>query len=218
MQPFKAIRKQLINLAVYLGFVNAPKWGKQSMVDWIHRLPDLVDENTDSGKHTDLLESLIEAVETGKPIQISKTAEDMKMSDEAQQETATETATKRPAKKKATKKKVAAAKPAKKSAKKKAAKKTAKPAKAAAKKKPGNKQPGVVATMLDTVAKASKTKPVTQEEILNVLVRTFPDRDPVKMEGSVRIITHFAKQKGIKLGRIKNEGQPVAYYIEKSKK
>ena len=70
-------------------------------------------------------------------------------------------------------------------------KKASKPVKASKADKPAKKGPtgprgvGVCATIVECYQKASKKKPVTKAEILEVLTKKFPDRDPDKMKSTV---------------------------------
>lgn len=86
----------------------------------------------------------------------------------------------------ATKKKVSTAAKAK-SAKKAAPKKAsgAKP-----KKPKAAKGPGVIATMIDLLKAASKTKPLSKAELVKKLAAKFPDRDAESMALTVNAQIH----------------------------
>ncbi len=59
--------------------------------------------------------------------------------------------------------------------------KPVKPPKPDDRKKPN----GVIATIVNTLRKATEKRPVTKERILEVLVKKFPDRSPLKMMSTV---------------------------------
>lgn len=50
---------------------------------------------------------------------------------------------------------------------------------------PSEKRPGVLAKMIEVLSNASGNDPVTKDDVLEVLVEAFPDRDPAKMKATL---------------------------------
>ena len=69
-------------------------------------------------------------------------------------------------------------------------------------KEPKQKKPGILAVIVETLTKASKTKPVTREDITAALVKQFPDRDPKGMKSTVssQVPSGLKAEKNIVLG------------------
>jgi hypothetical protein len=212
MKQLKLIRSALTSMFAHLGYPGSEKWDRKKMLGQINKLPNLVDEDTDAGDHAELLDSLIEAVESGTPIHISNTAQE---DDETMTEETPETTkpTKKVAKKKTVKKKAASAsKPTKKVAKKATKKKTAAaPAKKVAKKK----GPGVLSTIADLLQAASAKKPITKAEIAAKLEKAFPDRDPESMAKTVgvQVPSRISTERGIDVQTVKKDGT-TAYFAK----
>ena len=99
-----------------------------------------------------------------------------------------------------------------------AGKDKATPAKAPAPKKPtGPKKPGVVDTIFEELAKASKTKPITKAAIHKVLVKRFPDRIADKMMVSINTVVtpkEIDRLRELNLVVIKDE-RPWKFYLGK---
>lgn len=67
------------------------------------------------------------------------------------------------------------------------------------------KKVGVVATIVECLNKASKTKPVTKARVLEVLVERFPDRDPKGMKNTVSGFTTWIPLE--KKGTLETDGK-----------
>ncbi len=86
----------------------------------------------------------------------------------------------------------------------------------AAKDKHDRKKPGVVAAILEALAGASKTKPITKADIHVVLEKAFPERVSDKMMVSINTVVspNSSWMSKLKLVVIKDE-RPWKYYLGK---
>ena len=105
--------------------------------------------------------------------------------------------------------------------KKPAAKAASKPAAKAKDKKPAvkasgnNTKPGVVNAVVECLQKASKTKPISKDQIVTALVKKFPDRDAEKLGRTATtflVPSVLAKHRDLKLIRV-GERTDRKYYI-----
>ena len=201
-------REALNEMFVNLEMPMAPKWSEKRLVDKLTKLPDVVDEDTDAGDSTELLQMVLEAVANEEEFEISDGGGDD--DDEL-------VAKKKVTKKKTTKKKTTKKKTTKKKTTKKKAPVTKKKTedeepvkKKVSKKKPVLKKPvktkqkapvrvGVIATIVTCLEKATKRKPITKEEILDVLVEKFPDRESDSMKRTIGLAVPYKlkKEKGL---------------------
>lgn len=78
---------------------------------------------------------------------------------------------------------------------------------------PKTKGPGVVASIIEVLSKATKTKPVTKEALLKQLVKRFPDRTPEAMTRTIncQLPSRLIKEKGLKIQS--NDKNPRGYWI-----
>ncbi|WP_286764260.1 MULTISPECIES: hypothetical protein [Rhodopirellula] len=95
------------------------------------------------------------------------------------------------------------------------AKAAAKP-KTAAKTKPTSSKPkgtGVIATIIEVLSKATKTKPVTKDALLTQLEKRFPDRAPEAMKRTIncQVPSRLLSDKQIKVQS--NDAKPRGYWI-----
>ena len=185
-------------------------WPATRMLTKIRGIHDLIDEDTDLGELQNDLDTLIEAVDNEEDIEIVE-GDDSPKSKKASKKTSKKTSkksTKKPtASKKSTKKPTAS----KKVSKKKPTAKTSKASKKVSKKKPtAKKGPGVIATIIDCLKKAKKSSPVSKDDILEVLVETFPERtaDAMLKTINTQVPGRLKSEKGLNI--IKVDG---GYYI-----
>ncbi|QEG39389.1 hypothetical protein [Roseimaritima ulvae] len=96
-------------------------------------------------------------------------------------------------------------------AKKTVSKPAASTSKAKAKDKP--KAPGVIASIIEVLTKATKTKPVTKEQLLAQLVKRFPERTPEAMTRTIncQVPSRLLSDKGIKVQS--TDKAPKGYWI-----
>ena len=195
-------------------------WPATRMLTKIRGIHDLIDEDTDLGELQNDLDTLIEAVDNEEDIEIVE-GDDSPKSKKASKKTSKKTSkksTKKPtASKKSTKKPTASKKSTKKPtaskkvSKKKPTAKTSKASKKVSKKKPtAKKGPGVIATIIDCLKKAKKSSPVSKDDILEVLVETFPERtaDAMLKTINTQVPGRLKSEKGLNI--IKVDG---GYYI-----
>ena len=88
---------------------------------------------------------------------------------------------------------------------------TTKKAKTAKSKEP--RKPGVIATIAKHVEKATKRKPISKEQLLEILVDEFPDResDSMKRTIDVQLPARLRKEKDLNIVR----NDKGSYYIDK---
>jgi hypothetical protein len=74
------------------------------------------------------------------------------------------------------------------------------------------KGPGVIATLLDDLRKATKDKPLTKEALLERLTKKFPDREPDSMKKTIncQVPGRIAKEQGVKVHRNEEGGFWIA--------
>jgi hypothetical protein len=84
-------------------------------------------------------------------------------------------------------------------------------------KEKGPAKPGVIQTILECLRAASKTKPVTKDEIHKRLVKSFPDRKPdaLKSTLSSQVPSGLRTEKNIEVTRVEMKGGKVGYYLDK---
>jgi hypothetical protein len=77
-------------------------------------------------------------------------------------------------------------------------------------------RPGVVATVLELLAKASRSKPVTKEDVVVELATRFPDRDIDKMRATVSTFPTWTRsEKKCVVDSQRLEGGRFGYWIDK---
>ncbi len=89
-----------------------------------------------------------------------------------------------------------------------------KPAKAASQPRPEG--PGVIASIQEFLTASGKAG-ITVDGIVEKLVVRFPSKLPASLKSTVKaqIPSRMMKEKGIKIGTKKVEGQPTLYFVEK---
>lgn len=72
---------------------------------------------------------------------------------------------------------------------------------------------GVIASIVEELTKATKSKPMTKDALLAQLVERFPDRgdDAMKRTIACQVPSRLLSDKGIKVE--KNDEQPAGYWI-----
>ena len=190
-----------------LEYNGVEKWSEKRLLNTIKKFPTLDPDDDTLGKHAALYDELVAAVEDEVEIKIIADDEEPPPKKKAGKRTP---APKKKAAGKKTPAKKTPAKSRKKAApveedvdddddfdddeyeepapKKKAGKKA--PAKKApAKKASGDKKktPGVIASIVEFLQKASSKKPITKEDIVAKLTDRFPDRDPESMAKTVNV-------------------------------
>lgn len=77
--------------------------------------------------------------------------------------------------------------------------------------------PGVIATIISILEKATEDKPVTKEDILVKLSKAFPDRetDGMKKTINIQVPSRLVNDKKLCVKTVKEEGKYSAYYIKK---
>ena len=71
---------------------------------------------------------------------------------------------------------------------------------------------GVIATIIESLTKATKTKPVTKDQILAKLVKQFPDRSPDAMKTTINCQVPRRLQNDKELKVLQNDN---GYWIAK---
>ena len=191
-------REALNEMFVNLEMPMAPKWSEKRLVDKLTKLPDVVDEDTDAGDSTELLQMVLEAVANEEEFEISDGGGD----DDDELVAKKKVTKKKTTKKKTTKKKAPVTK--KKTEDEEPVKKKVSKKKPVLKKPVKTKQKapvrvGVIATIVTCLEKATKRKPITKEEILDVLVEKFPDRESDSMKRTIGLAVPYKlkKEKGL---------------------
>lgn len=79
----------------------------------------------------------------------------------------------------------------------------------------GAGKPGVIATIVDILTKASEQKPESKETIADKLAAAFPDRDRDSMMKtvSVQVPNRIGKEKGLTIEKARKDGR-VWYWID----
>lgn len=192
-QAMKLSKSDAVALMEALDYKTAARWSVKKLADKITGLPDILDEETEveDKKLAKLLKKVLKAVENEDEIVV--------LEDEAEEEEAVEEAPK--PKKKGAKKAV-------KRSRKKASddeddeEEESVPVKPKpAKKGPGKRGVGVIATIIAELRKANAKKPTTKEKILAVLVKKFPDRDPKAMKSTIssQVPSGLRTEKGLEV-------------------
>lgn len=188
----KVNKTELVSLLVELGIETAGKWPLARLQKRVDKLLELNDgeeplkAETKEGKK--LLSALLAAAENKEEIEVVDDGG-------AEEENGAED---KPAKKGG--KKGAKAEDGDKPAKKKAPRSAG-----------GDGKPGVIASIEEFVKKASKTKPITKEQVLEKLCERFPDRDKEAMAKTVNIQLPSRLNKEKELGIEKSD--KGGYYI-----
>ena len=84
-----------------------------------------------------------------------------------------------------------------------------------AKAKKKTKSPGVVASIIEFLTKASKTRPLTKDQLLAKLAKRFPDRAESSMLRTIncQVPNRLWTDKEIEVQ--KNDKKPAGYWIAK---
>lgn len=176
----KVSRSELIELFAELGVPTAQGWSEEKLRKRVAQLPD-IESRPKSSEMKTLHSNLLELLEENLPVNITGF-------DEAD--------TEKPAR---------AAKPAKATKTSKAsseknghATKAEKNGHAVKEKKTSKRGTGVCATIIATLQAASEAKPVTKQQILTVLAKKFPEREPQRMKRTIAgIRTWIRDEKGL---------------------
>lgn len=153
----KVKQAEAVAMLMAMDYNNADQWSAKRLAQKLEGLPKMVDEDTELSdkKLNKLLNDILGALKDGKTLEIIASDDN---SDD----------------------KPADDKPAKKDSK------PAKEAKPAAKKDPGKARGvGVVQTIIDEFLKGTEDKPKTNEQVLAVLVKKFPERPEKAMKSTV---------------------------------
>ncbi len=179
----KVSRSELIELFAELGVPTAQGWGEIKLRKRLSQLPD-IESRPKTQEMKDLHSNLLELLEEDAEIKITGFEE------AAVEETEVKEKQTRPAKAH-TEKNGRSAKNGKVGRGKTSAEKPAVVA---------GKHPGIWRAIVDVLRKGSEEKPVTKAQILAVLVKKFPDRDPNGMKRTIAgLRTKLPGEKGVPL-------------------